>query len=289
MRTMATARREVPVVAAPGQRSPLDTIAAHWPEYLMEAAALGMFMISACVFGVLLEHPASPFNQAIESHFLRRMLGGIVMGLTAITIIYSPIGQRSGAHMNPAITITYYLLGKVKGLDAFFYIASQFAGGVVGVFVSEQLIGYPLRHSSVNYVVTVPGRFGVEWAFLAELGISTLMMFTVLTVSNRARLARFTPLFAGSLVATFITLEAPFSGMSMNPARTLGSALSAQEWTAIWIYFVAPLLGMLGAALLYRATAGMQNVFCAKLHHENGHRCIFRCNYGAIARRSLGR
>jgi aquaporin Z len=287
MHTMATVTRGVPTAAAPPRQSPLDTIAAHWPEYLMEAAALGIFLISACVFAVLIEHPASPLNQAIDSPVIRRILGGIVMGLTAISIIYSPWGQRSGAHMNPAVTLTYYLLGKVKGLDAVFYIAAQFAGGLMGVAIAELLIGYPLRHSAVNYAVTVPGLFGTGWAFFGELAISMTLMFTLLIVSNRASLARFTPLFAGALIATFISFEGPLSGMSMNPARTLGSAVTAQEWKAIWIYFVAPLAGMIGGALMYRSTCGTHRVFCAKLHHENGHRCIFRCNYGAIAR--LGR
>jgi len=89
------------------------------------------------------------------------------------------------------------------------------------------------------------------------------------------RLACFTGLFAGILVATYITLEAPLSGMSMNPARTLGSALSAHAWTALWIYFTAPPLGMLLAAEAYLRVQGAQRIFCAKLHHQNTKRCIF--------------
>jgi len=78
----------------------------------------------------------------------------------------------------------------------------------------------------------------------------------------------------------YISIEAPVSGMSMNPARTAGSAFSAWNWTAIWIYFTAPPLGMLTAAELYIRSHGAQRVLCAKLHHENQERCIFRCNYG---------
>ena len=100
----------------------------------------------------------------------------------------------------------------------------------------------------------------------------------VLLMSNSA-LARFTGLFAGILLATYIGAEAPVSGMSMNPARTLGSALPARQWTAIWVYFTAPPLGMLAAAELYRRLPGARRVFCAKLHHDNDKRCIFRCYY----------
>jgi aquaporin Z len=97
--------------------------------------------------------------------------------------------------------------------------------------------------------------------------------------------ARYTPLFAGALVATYITLEAPLSGMSMNPARTFGSALAAQLWTSLWIYFTAPPLGMLAAAEAYRWQQGAHAVRCAKLHHHNDKRCIFRCDYQAAQTR----
>ena len=244
----------------------------------MEAAALGLFMISACSFGVLLEHPMSVANQFIENPFLRRALGGLAMGLTAICIIYSPWGQRSGAHMNPAVTLSFLFLKKVEPWDAAFYIVFQFLGGIAGVAVANLLIGVPLSHASVDYVVTVPGPQGPLPAFFSEIGISALMMWTILRVSNSSRLARFTPLFAGALVATYIALEAPLSGMSMNPARTFGSALAAREWTALWVYFTAPPIGMLLAASVYRWRSGLNRVFCAKLHHHNSQRCIFRCN-----------
>ena len=261
----------------------LTALRTHWPEYLMEAAALGIFMISACVFGVLLEHPSSPLNQTLTNEGqLRRVLGGLAMGLTAIGIFYSPWGQRSGAHMNPAVTLTFLSLGKIAPWDALFYIVFQFLGGIAGVLVASFLIGPPLQHAAVNYVVTVPGPRGARTAFAAEFIISALMMSTVLWVSNSRRLSRFTPLFAGALVATFITFEAPLSGMSMNPARTVGSAFSADEWTSLWIYFVAPAGAMLFASMLYRFRRGVHAIFCAKLHHCNNQPCIFNCRYGDL-------
>jgi aquaporin Z len=260
-----------------------ESLRTHWPEYLMEAAALGMFMISACVFGVLLEHPMSPANQVIGDPVLRRILGGLAMGLTAIAIIYSPFGQRSGAHMNPSVTLSFLYLGKVQRWDAVFYIFFQFLGGIVGVGVAGLLIGVPLSHTAVDYVVTVPGPGGSLVAFAAEAAISSLLLWTILNVSNSARLSRFTPLFAGTMVATYISIEAPLSGMSMNPARTFASAIWASEWTALWVYCTAPLIGMFAAAAVYRARKGIGRVFCAKLHHHNSQRCIFNCNYGDLS------
>src|SRR5882724_7775573 len=160
-----------------------EALRAHWPEYLMESAALDMFMVSACVFGVLLGHPASALYQAIPDALARQILGGIAMGLTAVAIISSPWGQRSGAHMNPALTLTFLTLGKIAPWDATFYVVAQFTGGFAGVVLSERIIGAPLRHSAVNYVVTVPGPHGPWVAFAAEFAISFLLVAIVLNVS----------------------------------------------------------------------------------------------------------
>ncbi len=245
----------------------------------MEGAALGFFMISACTFGVLLEHPASPFYHAITNPDLRRALAGMAMGLTLIAIVYSPWGKQSGAHLNPVLTFTFLLLGKVERWDAFFYGLSQFAGGILGVLASALFWQTAIADPRVNYSVTLPGPDGAGVAFVAEVAISFLQMLLVLTVSNSKRFSRFTGFFAGVMVAIYITLEAPLSGMSMNPARTFGSAFAAGEWRDLWIYFAAPLLGMLSAGAFYRLVRGSRAVFCAKLHHHNDKRCIFHCNF----------
>jgi aquaporin Z len=250
---------------------------AHWPEYLIEAGALGAFMASACAFGLLLGHPASPVLQAVPSAAVRQVLGGIAMGLTAIVIITSKWGKRSGAHMNPALTLTFLTLGKVALADAVLYIAAQFAGGIAGVLLARLVIG--LAVADVNYVATVPGPDGPWVAFAAEFVIAFLLVTIVLNVSNSSRWSPYTPYVAGILVAAYISLEAPLSGMSMNPARTVASALPSGVWTAIWVYFLAPPLAMLSAGQVYRMTRGAHRVFCAKLHHHSGERCIFRCNY----------
>ena len=115
----------------------------HWPEYLMEAGLLGAFMVSACLFGVLYEFPHSPVRQAISSAFLRRVLMGASMGLTAIAIIYSPWGKQSGAHINPSVTFTFFRLGKIKSQDAIFYIGAQFVGSsLVAALFSILILGW---------------------------------------------------------------------------------------------------------------------------------------------------
>lgn len=224
----------------------------HWREYLMEAWALGMFMVSACAFTILFEHPVSPFRQAIPSAFVRRAIEGAAMGLTAIGLIYSPWGKRSGAHMNPAVTLTNWQLNRITGTDTLFYILAQFAGGTLGVMLFRLWLPDYMDHPAVNFVATVPGNRGVMAAFVAETFISLLLISTVLHLSNHKTWAPYTGYAAGVLVALFITFEAPLSGMSMNPARTFGSAFEGHIWTDWWIYFTAPLLGMLGGGYLFR-------------------------------------
>jgi aquaporin Z len=251
----------------------------HWREYLMEGAGLGIFMISACVFTVLFEHPESPIRQWIASAFIRRVIIGTGMGLTAIGLIYSPWGKQSGAHLNPSVTITFFRLGKVSLRDAFFYVVAQFLGADAGVLLSAFFLKPWISHPAVNYAATVPGPMGASVAFAAEFAISFVLMTVILFISNGRTYPALTGVVSGILVAAYISLEAPLSGMSMNPARTFGSALSSQVWKGWWVYFIAPPIGMLLAAEFYRRLRGGRNIVCAKLHHQNNKRCIFRCGY----------
>jgi aquaporin Z len=259
----------------------MRALRAHWPEYTIEATGLGLFMLSACLFGTLLGHPSSPVVARVPDAFARRVLMGLAMGGTAVALIYSPWGRRSGAHFNPVTTLTFWRLGKVASVDALFYAAAQAAGGLAGVLLGAAVLGARLADPAVNYVVTVPGAPGPAAAFAAEAGIAFVLMTAILHVSNTPRWARATGLVAGALVAAYIAVEAPVSGMSMNPARTLASAVPARTWDALWVYFSAPVLGMLLAAELYVRRRGVAAVLCAKLDHDHRHRCIFRCRYRA--------
>jgi aquaporin Z len=223
----------------------LRSLRTHWPEYLIEAACLAAFMISA-------------------------------------NLILSPWGKRSGAHMNPSTTLTFYRLGRVAPWDAVFYVAAQFAGAIAGTLAAAAFLGQVIAHPSVDFVVTRPGSGGPCVAFAAELAMTFVLMTTILVVSNTKRLARHTALFAGALIALYITVEAPLSGTSLNPARTFGSAFAASRYTALWVYFAAPLAGMLLAAEAYARLGRARVAHCAKLHHENDHPCIFLCRYGEL-------
>lgn len=256
-----------------------EALRKHWPEYLMEACELGIFMVSASLFTILLYHPSSPALEAIPNEFIRRILMGAAMGGTLVALVYSPWGKQSGAHMNPAFTLVFLHLRKVAPWDAAFYGIAQFAGGLVGILFVTGVSSNLLAHPAVNYAATLPGPGGPWIAFTAETAISCLLLLVVLMVSNTEKLARFTGLFAGLCVALFIIFESPFSGMSMNPARTFGSAFLPHLWSTLWIYFTAPVIGMFLAAEIYVLLKC--RVACAKYHHQNHFRCIF-CEYQAV-------
>jgi aquaporin Z len=260
----------------------LKALARHWPEYLMEGAELGLFMISACVLGVVLQLPGSPFVQALPDPTLRRVLFGIAMALTAFAIIHSPWGKRSGAHFNPALTMTFARLKKIAGWDASFYVVAQFMGGIAGVALVSLFLAMQLGDPAVNYVATIPGEQGPAAAFVVEVIITFITMAVILETGNHPRWSRYTGHLVPVLIAFYISLVGPISGMSMNPARTTASAAGAHLWPTIWLYFLAPPLGMLMAAEFYLWRKGQSKVFCAKLHHHNDQRCIFRCRFSEL-------
>jgi aquaporin Z len=257
----------------------VEALRMHWHLYCYEGAELAWFMIAACAATVVLFGAGSPVLHTVQSAALRRVLMGIAMGVTAVMIIHSPMGKRSGAHFNPAITLTYLRLGKIAPWDAVFYVLGQFIGGTAGVGVSALVLRKHLAQPSVNYAVTVPGVGGTAGAFAAELFMATLLMAVVLWTTNSPRLAGLTSYFVGLLIANYIFFFAPVSGFSINPARTVGSAVFAHVWTALWVYFVAPMSGMFLAAEVYVRLHGTERILCAKLHPAPSELCPFDCRF----------
>ena len=242
----------------------------------MEVGEVGFYLCVACLVATLLQHPASIVRELVSNGVARRALMGLAMGATAIAIVMSPWGKRSGGHFNPAVTFAFYRLRKLGSYDMGFYIVAQFIGAIVGVAVARYILRGALGNHAVRYAVTVPGIYGTTVAFVAELAISFLLMITILFTTNHKKLAPYTAYANGALLALYYTFEAPLSGMSTNPARTFGSAFHASYWHALWIYFVAPSIGMMIAGEVFLRFRKGAVPFCAKLHHANHERCIFR-------------
>lgn len=228
------------------------TFARNWREYLKEAVELFTFMVFAGGCTALFDYPGSPVREAIPSDAMRRLVIGIVMTLVTAGLIYSPWGQRTGAHMNPAVTLTFLQLGRIGGWDAAFYILFQFGGGLLATPFLFALIGAPFAHSEVRFGTTQPGPAGELVAFAAEFVIAFALACILFSTLASPRWKRWTGLFVALAIGLFIAVESPLSGMSMNPARSVGAAVTSGQWSGIWLYFAAPLSAMWLAAETFR-------------------------------------
>ncbi|PZV10799.1 MAG: hypothetical protein DCF20_20745 [Pseudanabaena sp.] len=244
-------------------------------EYAIETLCLGMLMIVATIVTAVFQLPNSPIHQTIADPLLRRFLIAVTIALSSMSVVYSPLGMRSGAHLNPSVTLTFWRLKKIRSIDAFFYVLAQALGAISGIWFAGILIGMAIADPSVNYIATVP-KVPEYDAFLVEFIISLGMMTLILQVSNHPKLFKLTGLFCGMLLIVYIMLVAPISGMSMNPARSLGSAIPANAWHGFWVYCVAPPLGMIIASEIYLRTGKKKSraELCCKICPNSTTRCI---------------
>ena len=279
---MVSTSRTLTITALRPSASLADAVRTHWREYLIEAFGLAVLMLCTCALGTVLYSRESPIQALALPPLARASLMGAGTAATAFLLIRSPLGRRSGAHFNPAITLTYLWLKRVHRWDAVCYIAVHFAGGALGVLAASEILGPRLAAVPVRFVVTLPGSHGAGAAFFAEYLMSAVLMGVVLVVTNHRRLTQFSPFFVAFLTDTYFALFSTISGFSVNPARTFSSAAFARIWDGIWIYFAAPCLGMLTAAIVYVHTTGRDRVYCAKVFHDFSSPCPFFCRFHEI-------
>ncbi len=230
----------------------------HWQAYLMEAAGLAGFVLGAGSLAVFLEHPDFPAMQSSlggeENAIWRRVPLGLLMG-AYIALVVRLFGEKSGAHINPATTCAFFRLGKINFSNSVLYTLAQFAGAITAALFLKIALGDWFAHPLINFGVTKPmPPHDSMSAFVAEFIISFVLMFVVLIVISSKRLEKYAAIVTGVLIALYLIFELPFSGMSLNPARSFAASLAANKWEHLWIYFVAPPLAMLLAAEIYART-----------------------------------
>jgi aquaporin Z len=213
---------------------------------------------------------------------LRRLITGLLFAGGATAVVYSPLGKRSGAHINPAVTLAFWRLGKVPTRDAAAYIGAQIAGAFAGT-AAAAIVWRDLARS-VQYAATAPGAGWTWQAALVAEGLCTFaLVFLIFVCVNKPAVAARTGLIAGGFVALLVMIEAPVSGTSVNPARSVAPALFVPLYEDQWIYFVGPIAGALLAAAAYRRQWGGTTV-CAKLYHTADYPCPFPdCGYRLLA------
>ncbi|HET7694432.1 MAG TPA: aquaporin [Vicinamibacterales bacterium] len=252
------------------------------PAYACEFAGTALMLFIGISAVAFMWGPGSPVP-AVDNPMLRRLLTGIMFAGGATAVVYSPLGQVSGGHINPAMTLAFWWLGKVPARDALAYAAAQFAGAFAGAYAAG--LAWGRLTSGIQYAATVPGAgYTQAGAFAAETFITFLLVFTIFVCVNKPRLAARTGLIAGALVAVLVMIEGPVTGTSLNPARSLAPAVLSSTYDGLWVYFAGPIAGGLLAAAAYRGQWGQQTV-CAKLYHTEKYPCPFEtCSYRLVSR-----
>ncbi len=213
---------------------------------------------------------------------LRRALTGLLFGTVGALIAVSPVGVVSGAHINPAVTFVFWFEGRMKNAVAAGYVLAQLAGGIAGAVA---LLLWGSSGASIEYAATLPGNAGPWAALLGETAATACLVAGLLLFLGHRRLRRFTPALFPPLYAALVWLEAPLSGTSTNPARSLGPGLMAGDLRGAWIYWAGPLAGALTVLALRRAlpVARKLEIQVAKVFHFDHDRHGF---FGTMGRRS---
>jgi aquaporin Z len=247
----------------------------HWFEYGAELVGTA-FLLFAGVSAVVFDFgTGSPLASVLPDPSVRRLITGLLFAGSGSLVAISPLGKLSGAHINPAVSLAFWVHGKMHHFDLGGYIVGQFLGGILGAALV--LLVWGERATSVGVGRTVPGAGYPIWlVFLAELILTFVLVLSIFLFVSSHRLMRWTPLMVWILVALMVWLEAPISGTSLNPARSFGPALVSWFWQAHWLYWVAPPLGALLAVGAFRLLPmGKHDVLTGKLFHVPHYRSVF--------------
>lgn len=248
----------------------------HWAEYWAEllGTAFNIFIgLSAVVFNF---GQGLPMEHLIPDRSTRLLFTGLIFSGSGALVAISPLGKLSGAHINPSVTLAFWAHGKMHRQDVVGYIVAQFLGAILSAVLLVSIWG---RYAaSVHNGMTLPAASYPLWiVFLAEVGITLLLVLSIFVFVSSHRLMRWTPLMTWLLIGAMVWLEAPISGTSLNSARSIGPALVTGLWTDQWLYCVAPPMGaLLAVGIFRRLSLGKRDVLSCKLFHVPYYRSIFR-------------
>lgn len=231
--------------------------------FFSELAGTALLLLGGLSIVIFMFGEGSVAAELIPNVKVRQSITGFLFGCVGLAITLSPIGKISGAHINPAVTIVFWLLHKLEGRLAITYISAQFAGAVIGCI---PLLLWGDMGRDLYFGGTTPGAaYTVSEAFFGEVVTTFALVFMLMVFIAFRELRPYTPFMVPVLYAIMVPLEADISGISTNPARTFGPAVISGVWDAWWIYYVGPLLGALLASRVgYRI---FKRVAIAKLYY----------------------
>ena len=203
------------------------------------AEALGTFALVFAGPGAAAVNHAS--NGGVENVGV-----GLSFGLIVMAAIFT-FGHISGAHINPAISVAFRLLGRIDNVKLVAYVAAQLAGAVLGGLAVYAVLG-----SDVDAAATVPNIGGWDSALASEVVLTFFLAMVVLAVATDDRAeGSFAAIAIGGYVAFAATGWGPVAGASMNPARSFGPAVASGVWDYHWVYWLGPIAGAALAVLAY--------------------------------------
>jgi aquaporin Z len=244
-----------------------------WAVFVAELVGTALLVLIGLSLVILMFGTGSPMAKLIPSEGPRRLITGFLFGTTGASIVLSPVGKVSGAHINPIVTLAFRLMGKLDLQTTLGYIAAQLVGAVVGAL---PLLLWGAMGRSVAFGATSPGLgYALSTVVLGEV-VTTFAMVSLLAVFLGFRSIRpFTPAIFPPLYAIMVWAESPISGTSTNPARSLGPSVISGQWEGWWIYWIGPMAGMLLAVLACSFLA--KRIEVAKLYHfDSDHDRLFR-------------
>lgn len=251
-----------------------------WTTFLAELIGTALLVWVGLSIVILDFGQGSPIIRLLPSAGLRRLITGFLFGTTGALIALSPLGKESGAHINPVVSLSFWLMGKLRGRHALGYAAAQLLGATIGAL---PLLAWGAMGRSVEFGATLPGpEFGIGLALLGEITTTFALIAGLFLFIRHRRIRIFTPALFPALYAVMVFLEAPVSGTSTNPARSLGPAVIAGDWHGWWVYWLGPLIGALLGVAMYRFTwLRHLEIEVAKLYHfEHDPHGVFRQSEG---------
>jgi aquaporin Z len=252
----------------------------HWRIWAAEGAGTALLVLSALSARALNFGVGSVVAEAVPSTSGRLLLTGLLVGATVALIAVSPVGRLSGSHLNPSVTLAFGVMRRVSAHDVGGYLVAQLAGALVGGLAFRLLWGRVAL--SVGGGVTHPS-VATPLAGVLEAGMTGLLVATIFFCVSRERLARWTPLAVWPLLAILIWKLSPYTGASLNPARSAGPAVAFADLSDLWLYAVAPVGGAVAVALLWRRARSSMHPKTAKLFHDPRYPSSLRSELPAMA------
>ena len=257
----------------------------HWRIWAAEAVGTALLVLAIVAAVALALGDGSPVGDALPGRGAGFLVVGAIVAPCIALIAVSPLGRLSGAHLNPAVTVGFWMLGRVCRHDLVGYVVAQLVGGLTGAYAARLVLPASVT-ASIGGAVIHPG-VPIAAAVALEAGMTALLLAVVFLFVSVERLALWTPLALVPLLTAIIWLGSPWTGASLNPARSEGPALAFRDLADLWLYLLAPILGALAVALVWRRLSMRPKT--AKLFHDPRYPCTFATELAPVTDRGPAR